>query len=259
MEKLNKFLNYSKSFFWVFIDAVIVIAVVILLFSIFSGSPIKDKQTISVSAEGKVIVSPDLASISFSVLTQGADPEKVQTENSKLMNAAIDFVKSVGIDAKDIKTADYNLSPRYEPKPGIYNCYGLGDCNKIVGYNLTQTVYLKVRDFKKISTILAGLPEHGINQISQVNFQVENPDTYMKPARAEAFRKAKEKASDMANQAGVSLGKVVTFSDSSGGYAPRYYGLEKTMMANADSAPAPTIEPGSEEVTVYVSVTYEIK
>ena len=78
-------------------------------------------------------------------------------------------------------------------------------------------------------------------------------------ARIEAFGKAKAKAVAMAKAAGTRLGKVVTFSEGfSGGPIPY-----KTLEARADGAAgapyAPDLEPGSQEVTVQVSVTYAIR
>ncbi len=257
MESQNKIFQYSKPVFWVLLDLVLIIAVLLSLSAVFSGNPLKERQTISVSGEGKAVLSPDLAVLDFSIITQGVDPKVIQDDNSKKMNAVIDSIKSMGIDPKDIKTSNYNLSPRYETKNGVYY-YETN--NKIIGYTLTQTVTLKIRDFSKISGVLAELPKQGINQIGYLNFQVENPDNFLKPAREEAFAKAKERAMDMAKQAGVRLGKVVTFSDSSGNYMPIAYGRGGAMKLDAVAEyVAPAIEPGSENVSVYVNVTYEIR
>ncbi|MST04358.1 MAG: DUF541 domain-containing protein [Candidatus Pacebacteria bacterium] len=259
MDSQNKIFQYSRPVFWVLLDLVLIFGVLLGLSAVFSGNPLRERQTISVSGEGKAVLTPDLVLVSFSLISQGADPKNIQDDNSKKMNSVIDFVKSKAIDAKDIKTSNYNLSPRYESvRPDIYPYYG--NNNKIVGYTLTQSVEIKIRDFAKISDVLAGLPKLGINEISGVNFQVENPDTYLKPAREEAFKKAKERALDMTRQAGVSLGKVVTFSDSSGNYMPIAYGRGGAMKLDSmEAAIAPNIEPGSENVSVYVSVTYEIR
>ena len=64
----------------------------------------------------------------------------------------------------------------------------------------------------------------------------------------------------MAEANGVRLGKVVTFQENVGGYPiPLYEGFSKSADGAPRAAPAPQIEPGSQEVTVQVSVTYEIK
>ncbi|MDO8303437.1 MAG: SIMPL domain-containing protein, partial [Sedimentisphaerales bacterium] len=183
------------------------------------------------------------------------DPVKLQTDNNTKVNAAIDFVKAQGVDAKDIKTSDYNLSPNY-----IWN-QKTGK-STIDGYTLNQSVSVKVRDLGKVSAILGGLPAKGINQIGGVNFSIEDQDKYLNVAREEAFTKARAKAQAMAKYSGARIGRVVTFSESNGGYPyPMYYAKEASVGRGGDAQmpPAPVIEPGSQDVTVNVSVVYELR
>ena len=230
----------------------------VIIYSLFFGPakkygdslmPIK---TTSVSAEGKVTVSPDIAKLSFSVVSEGANPKLLAENNNKKMNAAIDFVKSQGIEEKDIKTTEYNLVPRYEYDEKTRTSY-------ITGYTLTQTVLVKVRDLNKVAEVLGGLPALGINQISSISFDIDEPEKYLGDARNQAFDKTKEKAEAMAEKNGVKLGRVINFYE----YQPiTYYGQTKMAsgMGGAEAAPVvPQIQPGSQEVTIQVSVTYEIK
>lgn len=253
----NKVEQY-KAWFWVILNIVLVL---VGLFVIVAGKAIwrqssilAPARTISVSAEGKTTVSPDIATLSFSVVSQGADPVKLQTDNNTKVNAAIDFVKSQGVDAKDIKTSDYNLSPNYrwDQKTGR---------STIDGYILNQSVAVKVRDLNKVSAILGGLPSKGINQIGGVNFSVDDQDKYLNQAREEAFTKARAKAEAMAKYSGARIGRVVTFNENNGGYPyPMYYAKEASLGMGGDVSmpPAPVIEPGSQEVIVNVNVVYEL-
>ena len=230
----------------------------VIIYSFFWG-PIKKYsdslmpvRTINVSAEGKVTVSPDIAKLSFSVVSEGANPKTLADNNIKKMNAAIDFIKSKGIDEKDIKTTEYNLSPRYEYDEKTRTSY-------ITGYTLTQTVSVKIRDLNKVAEVLSGLPPLGINQISSISFDVDDPEKYLSDARGQAFDKVKEKAKAMADKNGVTLGEIINFYEYQ---SIPYYGNLKTlgMGGGAEAAPAlPQIQPGTQEVTMQVSVTYEIK
>lgn len=209
-------------------------------------------RTIIVSAQGKTTVIPDIASTSFSVVTEGKNPKDITSENSRKLNSAIDFIKSQGIEAKYIKTIGYNLSPRYEY-----------DKNKrasfISGYTLTQTVSVKIRDFAKIGEILGALPTYGVNQISSINFDVEDSDKYLNEARKEAFDKALAKARTMARQNNVRIKRAVTFSESQNVYPYPILFASQLSKGMEAAAVSPSIEPGSQEVTVMVSVTYEIQ
>jgi len=229
----------------------------VIIYSLFFGPAKKygdslmPAKTINVSAEGKVTVSPDIAKLSFSVVSEGANSKLLAENNNKKMNAAIDFAKSQGIEEKDIKTTEYNLSPRYEYDEKTKKTF-------ISGYTLTQTVLVKVRDLNKVAEVLGGLPVLGINQISSISFDIDEPEKYLSEARNQAFDKAKEKAKAMAEKNGVKLGRVINFYEYQS--TPYYQNVRALGMGGAEAVqPLPQIQPGSQEVTIQVSVTYEIK
>jgi uncharacterized protein YggE len=246
-----------KNWFWRLINALLVVAVLLGLSSMAAlykyQKSLYPARTVTVSAEGKTTVTPDIATLSFSVVSEGRDPGRLSGDNTKKMNAAIDFMKMQGVEAKDIKTAGYNLSPRYEYDEDRRTTF-------ISGYTLSQTVMVKVRDFSKIGAMLGALPGLGINQIGSLSFDIEDQDVFLNAAREEAFAKARAKAKAMAKQNGARIKRVVTFSESQGGYYPRpvfeAYGKGAADLA---AVPAPSIEPGSQEVTVNVTVVYEIR
>lgn len=248
-----------KNYFWLLLDVFLAVAVIGLLFFVFPiAGKYKDSlyptRSMTVSAEGKTLVSPDIATTSFSVVSRGLNPQELAQRNNELVSQAIDFVKSKGVEAKDIRTTGYNLQPNYEYDESRRTSF-------ISGYTLTQTVTLKVRDLPKVGEILGGLPELGINQIGGVSFGVDEPEKYLAEAREEAFQTAREKAEAMAKAAGVKLGRVLNVSEYQGGPIYPYAYAEKGGYGRGGDAalPAPTIEPGSEEITVSVSVNYELK
>ena len=80
----------------------------------FSKSVSPD-HSFSVNGEGKVVTVPDIAQISFGVLTEGGkNLADLQTENTKKANRVIAFLKESGVEDKDIKTQSYNITPRYQ-------------------------------------------------------------------------------------------------------------------------------------------------
>src|SRR3989344_3530677 len=244
----NNKIESFRSWFWVILNVALIAVIVLAFVSIKALSrysrSIQAAQTITVSADGKVTVVPDLATIHFSVFAEGPDPVKLQTENNAKMEEAINYIKGQGVDAKDIKTTNYNLSPKYvyNPKPGQ---------SPIDAYTLNQSVEVKIRDFAKISPILGTLPSRGINEISGPTFSVDDPDKFLNQAREEAFTKAKEKAKAIVSFADARLGRVVTFSESSG-YPPIIYfdrAVKEAGMGGGALPPAPAVEPGSQEAT----------
>ena len=248
----------SKAYFWIILNVILVIAGIVLLLSAKAlwhyGANVFPARTINISAEGKTVAAPDVANLSFSVVSEGKNPEQLQADNTAKINSTIEFIKSEGVEAKDIKTADYNLSPRYDYDEKTRRSF-------ISGYTLTQTVFVKIRDLQKVGKIISGLPSRGINQISSLSFSIDDPDKYLNEARAEAFEKALAKAKEMAKQNHVRIKRVVTFNESGGGYPPMPYLREAAFGKGGDAGaplPAPSIEPGTQEVIVQVNVTYEI-
>ncbi len=246
----------EKKFLFSVLSIALIIASLLGLYSLWylkqSANSLPANRTINVSGEGKAFIKPDLARVGFAVVSEGDKPEELQKENAEKMKASLDFIKSQGIEEKDIKTTGYNLSPRYEYDEKKKKTF-------ISGYTVSESVSVRIKDFDKIATIVGQLPSLGINQINSVNFEVENPEKYLVEAREDAFKKAFAKADAMARQNHVRLGRVITFSENSGGgIYPRYFAAEIAGKGGPDFAPAP-IEPGTEEVNIFVSVTYELR
>jgi uncharacterized protein YggE len=229
--------------------------------------------TFAVSGQGKAVGVPDVARFSFSVTNEGGkDIAALQRDNTAKANTVIAFLKSEGVDARDIQTQDYSVQPRYQ----TYNCrptviyqgaagaepaIAAQPCppSEIVGYTVSQTVEVKVRDFEKISAIVPGVTAKGANTVSGLDFTVDNPSALQNEARSKAIQDAKMQAEAMARAGGFNLGRLVRVDE--GGYMP-YYAKEVALdsLGVGGGAPAPVaIEPGSEQTTAYVTLTYEIR
>ena len=178
----------------------------------------------------------------------------------------IDFVKGEGVDAKDIKTLSYEIKPRYRTyacTAGLYSAeVQVTACPPadIVGYAITQGLEVKIRDFEKIGSLLSGVVENGANSVSGLSFRIDDLTDIQNQARAEAIQKAKSKAVDVAKASGFRLGRLLSFDENSSDY-PVYYGKDLAMgLGGAESvSAAPRIEAGSQEISVRVTLRYQIK
>lgn len=224
-------------------------------------------RSFSVSAEGKAIGVPDVAQFNFSIISEGEDLLKIQKENTNQANKTIEFLKNQGVDSKDIKTQFYNVYPKYT----YYDCFkdttletGPRPCPppKISGYTITQTINVKIRDFSKIGNILSGIVEYGANNVSGLQFLVDDQTKLEDEAREEAISKAKEKAQNIAKSAGFKLGRLLAIEE--GELLPSYYRTFNESLGvgggeYSKSTPKPQIEPGSQEIKINVTLRYEIK
>lgn len=216
-----------------------------------------------VSGEGKVTAIPDVAQFTFSVISQGKkDIAVLQKENTDKTNQVITFLKDQKIDEKDIKTQNYNLEPRYQyydcTRPGLVGSASPCPPPEIVGYTITQTVSVKIRDFGKIGKVVGGVVENGANVVSQLSFTINDPTSIENQAREKAIAQAREKAKLVAKAGGFRVGRLISIDE---GYVPYYaYGLGAGDI-KLESAPSatPTIEPGSQEVIVNITLRYEIQ
>lgn len=216
-------------------------------------------RNFSVSGIGKVVAVPDVAEFDFGVLTEGGkNIGSLQKDNVGKVNKAIAFLKSKGVEAVDIQTQNYSVQPRYQ----YFNCTGLVPCRpaEIIGYTIQQNVLVKVRDFDKIGDMLAGVVENGANTVSQLNFTVDDPTKVEQEARTKAIAKAKDKAQDVAAAGGFSLGRLLSIEEGGNNQpVPMYaYGMGGGAVTDAKSV-APIVEPGSQEVSVIVTLQYEIQ
>lgn len=242
----------------------ILVVVLIIFFSLWSvesiiNSKLKSKQaktissqrTIAVSAEGKVVATPDLATINFSVVTETKTAKEAQKKNTEKMNSVIEYLKSVGIESKDIKTTSYYLYPKYDYSNGR---------SVLIGYILTNSINIKIREFDVVGDLIAKSVDIGINQVGDVQFSIENPDKLKAEAGEIAMKNAKEKASRLVAQAGVSLGKITTFSESdTGNYPIPYYSMKADGIGMGGGESAPQIEQGSQEIRVVANIVFEIE
>ena len=208
-------------------------------------------NTVSFSGEGKVVAKPDIAKVNLSILTTAVSSKAAQDDNSKKSKAVTDYLKKQNIDDKDIKTTSYNIYPQYK-----YSQYGGNP--EITGYQVNQSIEIKIRNLDNVSNILDGVVAAGANQVNQLSFEIDNPDALKAEARAKAIADAKKKANELQSQVGISLGKIVNFSESTGRYPVPMY-MEAKSAGDRGGGGGPEIPTGENEITVNVTITYQIK
>ncbi len=205
-------------------------------------------REISVEATGKAYIVPDIAMVSLGLYTEGDTSTEVVAENNKKMTAIIAVIKELGIDEKDIKTTSYYLSPRYN--------YTDARGSFEDGFTLDQTIEVKIRDLNKVGDVVSKAAEAGANITDNVYFTVEDSEKAKTEARTEALKNVKEKAEMIAQQAGLRLGKVLSYYEYSDedGKSGVYY--DEAVTEESYSAP---ISPGQQEINLTVTLSYRLK
>lgn len=248
----------ARTWFWVLVNVFVVALIIFVLAGALPGAlqyaaSVTPAREVTVTAQGKATATPDLAEISFSVVSQGTSPQNLSNDNNTKMNAVMQFLGQQGVATSDIQTTGYDLEPNYQyDKPTNQNI--------IASYTLTQTVQVKIRDLTKVATVVGGLAPLGVNEIGGVTFTFSDKDDIVAAARADAMNKAKTMAEALASDAGASLGNVVTVSESSMiPYPTPVYAMASNAGAMGTAAVTPTIQPGTQDVTDNVTVTYALR
>jgi hypothetical protein len=209
-------------------------------------------RTVTMSGQGIAKAAPDQAQFSTGVVTQGSTAAQALAANSRAMNAVFATLKRLSIADKDIQTSNFLLSPQYQVcKPGMA-------CpQRVVGYEVSNTVNVTVEDFGKTGAVLDALVSSGSNQIDNIGFSIHDTSALLKKAREAAVKDAFDRAQTYTKAAGVTLGRILSIQEG-GSEPPRPMYRAMAMMAGPDANPPP-IAGGEESVSANVTITWEIQ
>ncbi len=206
-------------------------------------------DTFTVTGEGKVLIKPDIATTTVGVQVNGPTVKQVQQELNKKINDVSNAVKGVGVADKDIQTTNYSIYPTYDYQSGT---------QKIMGYTASTQLTIIARNIDTINSVLDAATGAGANTVGGVLFDVDDKTKAENEARTKAVADAKSKAQNAARVAGFTLGKIVNYSENFGGFPGPYPMMAKAEgMAVVDRTPT-QIEPGSSQIAISVSLSYEI-
>jgi uncharacterized protein YggE len=210
------------------------------------------ERTITLDAQGKATVVPDVAHTTIGMIAEGETVAEAQQKNTEVMNELIARLKELGIVEADIQTANYNVYPQYN--------YTSDDGRTLDGYEVSQSVTVKIRDKENTNAVLALAGEVGANSVGGVNFTIDDTAVYKEEARRDALRQVYEKATELSELLGIEIVGVVTYNEyeSNPGPYPMY---ERAMLDSSTGygGAEPQIESGTTDVYVTVSVTFEIR
>ena len=249
---MNNMNTNLKPLIWSGAIVMIILAIFLLASTNKVVNTATTTNTVSFSGEGKVVSKPDIAKVQLSIVTDALTSKAAQDENSKKSKAVTDYLKKQDISDKDIKTTGYNIYPQYK-----YPQYG--GQPTITGYQVNQSMEVKIRDLDKVSAVLDGVVAAGTNQVNGLSFEIDNPEELKAEARKKAIEDAKEKADELEDQLGIDLGKIVNFSENTGGYPIPIYMELKTDGRGGVGGGGPSVPTGENEIVINVSLTYQIK
>ncbi len=208
-------------------------------------------ELFTVTGEGKATALPDIAQINLGITVNAPTVSAAQSQANSVVNKISSDLKKLGVGDKDIQTTSYNLRPDYDYTGGN---------QKVKGYVADINLLVKARQFDKINQIIDAATTNGSNQVGGLSFILDDAtrEKVEGDARKIAIAKAKQKASQIAAESGITLGRIINVSEGSNpGIRPMPL-MGAAKSANTVSEPT-QIQPGSSEITVSVTLSYETR
>ena len=209
------------------------------------------QEGIWVTGQGKVSVEPDIATLKLGIEAQETSVAEAQIQAAEAMDKVMTALTENGVASKDIQTQYFSIRQ-------VTKWNREKEEEVVIGYRVTNMVIAKIRDIDKVGTIIDAVAEAGgdLTRINSIGFSVDDPSAYYEEARQEAIAEAKAKAEQLAELAGVTLGKPTYISEGiSYPISPRTVVLEEMVAAPAIETP---ISPGETEISLSVQIVYAI-
>lgn len=233
------------------------------------------ERTLSVSGEGEVEISPDRALITLVLESRSAELNRAKSDNDDKVKAMLESLKPFNIADAQIKTLSLQISPHYrdessEHGPGIPSAAPAGakpeTAVEPVGvkgppvldwYSVSRTLQITVDALDSVENVLQTLTRSGVQEVRDIQFTLRDPEVPLSEARAMAVKTARTRAEQLAKEAGVTLGQVMTVTPS-GGYIPAF-SARGMMMKAASAEAAPPVLAGTQNVSQHVTMVYQIQ
>ena len=250
-----------------------------------------------VNGTGKATGDSDLGILSLGVEALADTASEARGMAAGAIDATIAVLKANNIEDRDMQTSQFSISPRYNtqeitrctdnskelepvaspslgmPAPGSTGVVEMiaiqeergSECRVefervLVGYQVTNTLNIKVRDLDNMGNIIDGATESAGNlvRINRVSFAIEDTKPLQIEAREEAIADLLTKANAMAELAGVELGKLVFLAESGGGVPQSFARVESAAAFGFGADQATSILAGELDVNVSVQGVFAI-
>lgn len=213
----------------------------------------------TVSGEGEASGTPESASFSVGVTKSANTAEDAKNQINEITNKVVADLKSLGIPEKDIKTSNFSVNPDYavdRPVTLVAPNGGTTD-QKISSYTANQTIEVKTKTVDLANKAIDLATKDGANVTNNVQF-VLSDDEQAKletEARKEAIAKAKEKAKNLSDEAGIRLGRLINVQESN--FAQPYFAAGAALDKSAEPSAPTQLSPGENTVHISVTLSYE--
>jgi uncharacterized protein len=194
-------------------------------------------DTVTTTGHGVVTAVPDEASVTAGVHTQAASASEALSQNAKLMNAVVAAMKAAG--GEDLQTQQVSLYPQ------------TNDRSQVTAYVADNSVSAKAK-IAAAGALIDAAVGAGANTVSGPSLGVSGRDARYRDALGKAVEDARAKAEALGRAGGFGVGQVSSVTEET---ASAPVPVFQAVAAKSDATP---IEPGTQDVTADVTVTFRI-
>jgi uncharacterized protein YggE len=212
-------------------------------------TPATAGSQITVRGSGTVNATPDLLKLTVGAAIQDSTVAAAQDRVTAITEALVARLQAAGIEAKDYRTAQYNVEP-------VMDYGSKGEPNaapQLIGFRVTNLLELTLRAPEKAPALLDSLVAAGANTLYVQGYTFSDPAALRQAAYEAAMADAATSAARLASLSGLTLGTVVSVSDA--GATGPVLPVDKGGMGGGSAAMG-AVYPGQQTVQVDVVVTY---
>ncbi len=214
-------------------------------------------DTVYVGADGKFEAVPDTALIQFNIGAQEPELKDAYARATAASDQVRQILRANGIDPKQAEIGFYQVSPVYDwrnPK------------RKVVGYRVSSSISLKLKDFSKIGAISEKFADMDVTENQSISYTLDDIEQAKTRAVENAFQKARSNAEAVARAGGRALGTLSYASVDTFEQGPPIImaraAAPMAMKAGAmaeQAAPTAEFSPQKITVTAHVNALFDLK
>ena len=212
---------------------------------------IQTQPSLNLSATGEVKVAPDMATITFGVVTEAATAREAMAQNAAQMTQVAAALRRAGLAERDIQTSGLNLQAQYD--------YQENQPPKLRGYQATNRVTVNIHDLTKVGGTADAVVAAGVNQIDGISFGLKDPKAAEDEARRQAVKALQSKARLYAEALGVTLGGIRSLNEGGGYQPPQPMPMMFARAAMSDSAGSTPVSGGELSVKIDITGVYDLR
>jgi len=202
----------------------------------------EENRWINVNGVGLVKSAPDVAVLRLGVQTVEQNAKLSTEKNNQSMNRIFEVLEEEGIGRDDFETENFNISPQRQ--------YRKGGAPLIVGYQVTNSLVVRIYDMEKVGVIMQDAIEAGGNHFQSLTFEMKNDDELLDRARIRAMKDALKKAEILAGAVNAQVGKPLSIQE----FAPHHPPVHDMRMMRAEAMMDSVPVQGPSELTTEIRV-----